>query len=134
MVSAVSTAEHIAVVDDDELMRDAIEGLIESMGHKATTFESADQFLASHLRREVTCIVADIQMPGRSGLDLQAALVAEGVATPIIFVTALPREDARRRAIEGGSQCFLIKPFEAQDLVRCIEEALTHAGPRSDQG
>jgi FixJ family two-component response regulator len=115
-------------------MREAIEGLVLSMGHKATTYDSADQFLKLEGWDDVSCIVTDIQMPGQSGLDLQRALAADGVATPIIFITALPREDLRRRAVEAGSHGFLVKPFEAEDLIRCIEEAIKRADRVSDEG
>jgi len=124
---------HIAVVDDDKVMREAIEGLVRSMGHKATAYDSASGFLGSQVQHQFSCIITDIQMPGLSGLDLQEALAAAGVSTPIIFVTALPREDVRRRAVEAGSLCFLIKPFKAEDLIRCIEEAIDRANPGPGQ-
>ena len=124
MVGDYRKAHHIAVIDDDDSMRNAVEGLVRSIGHEATGFESADDFLASNARRLVSCIVTDIQMPGRSGLDLQKVLALEEDRTPIIFVTALPQEDIRRRAAEASSHRLLIKPFEPDDLIRCIEDAV----------
>ena len=123
----------IAVVDDDKVMREAIEGLVRSMGHRAMAYDSASGFLESRAQHAFSCIITDVQMPGLSGLDLQDALATAGVSTPIIFVTALPREDVRRRAVEAGSICFLIKPFRAEDLIRCIEEAIDRATPGPGQ-
>lgn len=124
MVNGDQKAHCIAIIDDDEAMRDAVEGLVRSVGHEAASFESADRFLVSQARSAVSCIVADIQMPGLSGLDLQHALVSQGDKTPIIFVTGLPREDVRRRSAEADSPWFLAKPFDGADLIKCIEDVL----------
>jgi len=128
MVKAPVSAQLIAVVDDDPLVREAVEDLVCSIGHEAVTFGSADAFLESDSRTEVNCIVADIQMPGRSGLELQALLAAEPNPPPIIFLTGLPPEDPRRPAAQANSPCCLAKPMVPEQLIRCIEDALGRAG------
>ena len=128
MAIAPRRAQLIAVIDDDPMVREAIEGLVRSFGYEAMTFSSADDFLASGRRRRVNCIVADIQMPGRSGLELQALLSTEPNSPSIIFLTGLPQEDPRRRAAEASSLCCLAKPVIPDALIRCIEGALEDAG------
>ena len=128
MVEAVRAPPRIAVIDDDKSAREAIEGLMRALGYETFAFPSADQFLVSQVRSEVGCIVSDIQMPGRSGLDLKNVLEAVGDSTPIIFVTGLPRGDRRRAEIEAGPCNLLPKPVDTDELIRCVGEAL--AAPR----
>jgi FixJ family two-component response regulator len=128
MPNAPHTGRLVAVVDDDPFVREAVEELVCSIGYEARTFGSADAFLASDSRNEVDCIVADIQMPGRSGLELHALLAAEANSPPVIFLTGLPREDPRRRAAEANSPCCLAKPVVPEELIRCVEDALAHTG------
>ncbi|MBV8682860.1 MAG: response regulator [Caulobacteraceae bacterium] len=124
MAKAPRSAQLVAVVDDDPLVREAVEELVCSVGYEAKAFGSADAFLACDSRGEVDCIVADIQMPGRSGLELQALLAAEPKSPPIIFLTGLPQGDPRRRMAEARSPCCLAKPVVPEELIRCIEAAL----------
>jgi FixJ family two-component response regulator len=130
MASAPHSARLIAIVDDDPLVREAVEELLCSIGYETMSYGSADAFLASDRRNEVTCIVADIQMPGRSGLELQALLATEPNPPPIIFLTGLPPEDPRRRAAEANSPWCLAKPVVCDELVRCVEDALAGVGGR----
>lgn len=123
----------IAVIDDDKSARQAMEGLMRAIGYEVSAFPSADQFLVWAGRSEVACIVTDIQMPGRSGLDLQKALAAEGSRTPIIFVTGLPPEDSTRAAIEAASHQVIPKPVNAEALIRGVELTLASCRPPSDQ-
>jgi FixJ family two-component response regulator len=118
----------VSIVDDDLQAREAIEELVLSLGYKAVAFESADHFLASDHVRKTACLIADIQMPGRSGLDLQDHLVANGHSMPIIFITAFPEERFRTRAMTAGAVCFLNKPFLEESLVACLQSALTGPG------
>ncbi|WP_031337398.1 response regulator transcription factor [Rhodopseudomonas sp. B29] len=122
----------IVVIDDDDSVRIAIEGLVRSLGYAACGFASAHQFLQSEVCSSTACLITDIQMAGLSGLDLQARLVAEERAPPVIFITAFPdaRHQARARAL--GALGFLEKPFEAQTLVRCIRQALGEPTNGSD--
>jgi FixJ family two-component response regulator len=118
----------VSIVDDDLQAREAIEELVLSLGYKAVTFESADHFLSSDQVRKTACLIADIQMPGRSGLDLQDHLVANGHPTPIIFITAFPEERFRTRAMTAGAVCFLSKPFHEKSLIDCLNVALAGSG------
>jgi FixJ family two-component response regulator len=114
----------IAIIDDDFSIRFAIGKLVRSLGFGAHSFESADQYLQSPDRSETSCIVCDIQMPGKSGFDLQSYLAAQNDRTPIIFITAFPRLETRRRALDSGAVGFITKPFDNKTLIDCIELAL----------
>lgn len=120
-MSAVPT---IVIIDDDEEVRSAIENLVRSYGFEAHTFTSAEEFLASSLA-EATCLISDIQMPGMSGVALQAALQDRGRRVPIIFITAFPEERLRRQVEAAGAVGFLSKPFDARALMACVDLALT---------
>jgi len=128
MANSRRGAQLIAIVDDDPLIREAVEGLLRSIDYDAATFASAEEYLASGRRREMSCIVTDIQMHGLSGLELQAMLSTEPNSPPIIFLTGLPQEDPRRRAAEAHSPYCLAKPLVPDELVRCIAKALAEAG------
>jgi FixJ family two-component response regulator len=114
----------IAIVDDDESMREAIKGLIRSLGCDAEAFSSADDFLRfPHLRR-TACLVTDIHMPGMSGLDLHRRLVALGKSIPTVLITAYPERNARASALGADIVGCLTKPFGEQALLECIRSAL----------
>jgi Response regulator len=112
------------IVDDDEEVRSAIENLVQSYGFEAHTFASAEEFLASSVAGQTTCLISDIQMPGMSGVDLQAALLDRGHRIPIIFITAFPEERLRRQVEASGAIGFLSKPFDAGVLMDCVDLAL----------
>ena len=114
----------IAIVDDDRFVRDALEDLIASLGHRVRTFQSADEFVNSGELAQVSCLITDLQMPGMSGLDLQQHLLANGNNTPVIFLTAFPEERTRSLALSNGAMGFLEKPFEEADLTRYLDFAL----------
>jgi FixJ family two-component response regulator len=114
----------ISIVDDDESVREATKGLVRSLGYTAATFASAEEFLSSGRVRDTSCVIADVQMPGLSGIDLQGQLAAQGLALPVIFITAFPDERTRRRAIDAGAVDYLSKPFSDEQLVSCLEVAL----------
>jgi len=97
----------IAVVDDDELVRIALQRLLKTSGFAVASFPSAEDFLKSGQVPEIACLIADIRMPGMSGLDLQAKLKADGSATPIIFITAHGDEKMRLQAMRAGAVGFL---------------------------
>ena len=114
----------IAIVDDDELMRGALQGLLKAAGLPARTFASAEEFLETGDPPRCGCLIADIRMPGRSGLDLQAALKADRIAIPIIFITAHGDERMRLQALRSGAVEFLAKPFDDEVLLETVRAAL----------
>lgn len=114
----------ISIVDDDESVRRSTGLLIESLGFSVATFESAEAFLASEKRAETSCLILDVQMPGMSGLQLQAKLAQKGDSIPIIFVTAYDDHQSRRRAMQAGAVAFLDKPFIEHQLLQTIRSAL----------
>jgi FixJ family two-component response regulator len=114
----------ISIIDDDPLVRESTGDLISSLGHEPLIFDSGEQFLASGRLADTACVITDLQMPGLSGLDLQARLRADGHLTPIIFITAYPKEAARARALDAGAVAFLTKPYEESALIGSLEIAL----------
>lgn len=114
----------ISIVDDDESVREAAEVLICSLGYAAATFASAEEYLQSGRASETACLIVDVHMPGMSGIELQAQLIADGHRIPTIFVTAFPKENARVRALRAGAIGFLIKPFSSDCLIEHIGKAL----------
>jgi FixJ family two-component response regulator len=110
----------VAIVDDDRSVQTALQDLLESAGHSARCFRSAEEFLQWDQRSHAACLLLDIRMPGISGLELQAKLKAEGSRIPIIFITA--RSDARMKvqAIKAGAVEFLSKPFDDEALLEQV--------------
>ena len=120
----MSKVPMISIIDDDASMRNATRRLVKSLGLNANTFASAEEFLDSDGVRDTSCVITDMQMPGLSGAELQGYLLARGVTTPIIFVTAFPEDGLRKRVLDAGAVGFLSKPFEEQQLIRCLKTAL----------
>lgn len=120
----LSEAPLIAVVEDDEMVRTALERLLKTAGYAVGAFASAEAFLTSRPLREVRCLIADIRMPGMSGLDLQSRLNDDGDPIPIIFITAHGDEETRSRAMRAGAVAFLAKPFERTVLLEHVRACL----------
>jgi FixJ family two-component response regulator len=120
----LTAAPLISVVDDDAFVREATADFLTSLGYQACTFASAEQFLASDRLKDTSCVITDLRMPGLSGLDLQSRLFAAGHKTPVIFITAYPKEQDRSRALNAGAVAFLNKPFEEAALISSLELAL----------
>lgn len=118
----------ISIVDDDMSVRTATDNLVRSLGYAVQTYASAEEFLHSPQLNDTSCVIADVRMPAMSGLDLQARLIADGRRLPFIFITAFSVEADRARAIEAGAICFLIKPFDGDALVKCLDAALAQHG------
>jgi FixJ family two-component response regulator len=114
----------IAVVDDDLSVREALTGLIKSLGYRAVAFQSAEDFLNPKERHGAACLIADVQMPGMTGPELHGRLVALGKPIPTILITAFPDEAVRTRALHAGVKCYLTKPFSEEDLLACLRSAL----------
>jgi FixJ family two-component response regulator len=117
----------IAIVDDDQEIREAITTLVETVGLRAEGFSSAEEFLSAPQAQDSACLILDVRMPGMSGLELQRQLVAAHWRIPIIFVTAYADEDVRVRALAAGAVAVLSKPCREEDLLRAIQTALTQA-------
>jgi len=114
----------VAIVDDDESVQRALQDLIESDGLSTLCFGSAEQFLDSEARNEAACLIADIRMPGMSGLELQAKLKAEQCRIPVIFITAHGDAEMRILAMREGAVEFLSKPFDDAVLLGIVHAAL----------
>jgi FixJ family two-component response regulator len=114
----------VAIVDDDDLMRSALEGLLKAAGLPAQTFASAEEFLNSGQQRLAGCLITDIRMPGMSGLELQARLNAERCRIPIVFITAHGDEKMRMQALRAGAVEFMAKPFDDEALLESVRAAL----------
>jgi FixJ family two-component response regulator len=121
----------ISVVDDDASVRAAIDNLLSSHGYLVHTFASAEEFLRSTHLHNSSCVVADVQMPGMSGLDLLTHMHVQGHNAPFIFITAFPEDSVRDRALKAGAIGFLAKPFVAPDLIKCVETAARRGGSGS---
>lgn len=114
----------IAIVDDDDLMRNALQGLLKSVGLPGQAFASAEEFLQSGQQDQTACLIADIRMPGMSGLELQAKLNAARCRIPIIFITAHGDAKMRMQALRAGAVEFLAKPFDDEVLLGNVRAAL----------
>jgi two-component system response regulator FixJ len=114
----------IAVVDDDQSVREALENLISSVGYEVDLFESAKGFLDSAEINNTACLVLDLRMPEMSGLELQQTLRDDGRNIPIIIVTAHGEETARTEALAAGAVAFLNKPFQEEVLLGAINSAI----------
>ena len=114
----------VAIVDDDDLMRGALQGMLKSVGLPSQAFSSAEEFLMSGQKSHTACLIADIRMPGMSGLELQAELNDEHRRIPTIFITAHGDEKMRMRALKAGAVEFLAKPFDDEALLESVRAAL----------
>jgi len=114
----------VAIVDDDDAMRGAVQDLLESVQLPALAFASAEEFLKSGKQKNIACLIADIRMPGMSGLELQAKLNASRCRIPIIFITAHGDEKMRMQALRAGAVEFMAKPFNDTALLDSVRAAL----------
>ena len=114
----------IAIIDDDESMRKALVALVRSAGYEGRGFASADDFVGWGTVPSFGCVITDIQMPGMNGIELKKHLTASLLPVPVIMITAQHDPSLEQRAIVSGADCFLRKPFEADALIACLEDAL----------
>jgi len=117
-------AKLVSIVDDDELMRNALLGLLKAVGLQARVFASAEEFLSSGFQHQTACLIADIRMPGMSGLELQAKLNNDHCSIPTIFITAHGGTKMRMEALRAGAAEFLTKPFDNAVLLQHVRAAL----------
>ena len=129
---ALETAR-VSIVDDDESVREAIRGLLRSVGIRADVFASGEEFLKSDAAKDTACLILDVRMPGMSGLELQARLAAAGYKIPLIFITAHASDrEARARALQAGAVDVLYKPFKEEVLLKHVYAALQTSGGGRD--
>ena len=114
----------ISIVDDDESVRATTMDLVNSMGFAAEVFSQPVDFLKSGDLSHTSCLIADMRMPGMTGLELHSRLVESGHAIPTILITAFPDDRDRTRARQSGVRCYLAKPFKDKELLDCIRRAI----------
>ena len=114
----------VSIIDDDDALCASVVDLLRSAGYRAEQHSSAETFLTSSNLSSLDCILADIHMPGMSGLDLLQKLHEQGIMTPVILITALPDKHLDDEAISLGAQCLLRKPFETTSLLERVERIL----------
>ena len=119
-----TTTIKVSIVDDDDAVRTATQTFVRSLGYKAVAFPLAEDFLKSPEVDTADILIADVQMPGMSGLELQQELMRRRPALPIIFITAFPEERIRQQAMAAGAACLLAKPYDGDALIECIEKTL----------
>jgi len=114
----------IAVVDDDQAIREAMDDLVKSFGYQSRLFSNAEEFLEYEARSEIDCMLVDVKMPGLSGLELQEVLNQQGGKPPMIFVTSFKDERTKSAALTGGAVAILGKPVDIEALIDCLESAV----------
>jgi FixJ family two-component response regulator len=119
-------ASIISIVDDDASVREGLADLVSSMGYQAKTLQRAEHFLKSQWLRETSCLIADVQTPKMTGLELYSALADLGIKMPTILITAFPNNDDRDRALNASVSRYLTKPFKKGELIKCIRSTLGH--------
>jgi FixJ family two-component response regulator len=117
----------ISIVDDDQSFRDSMRRLLKSLDYAVTVFPSAAEFLASPKLAATDCLVADVQMPAMTGVELYEHLVETGHSIPTILVTAFPNDGVRDRMLILGVECYLPKPLVEAELIGCLETAVAHS-------
>ena len=128
--NAMQDAPLIAVVDDDMSIRYALQDLLKSAAYSTATFPNALCFFDSPLRERTFCLVADLRMPGMTGLELHERLAMSGAGIPTIIITAHPDQLSSERARAAGITCILIKPFAPSDLLECVRKAVARSQAR----
>ena len=114
----------VSIVEDDQFFRDSMRRLMKSLGYMVDVFSSAAEFLASPRLNETACLIADVNMPAMTGLELYRRLIDTGHAIPTILITAFPNDVDRVRALNDGVRCYLAKPVDQRDLTRSLKAVL----------
>jgi FixJ family two-component response regulator len=123
----------VCIVDDDAAVRKALSRLVESMGMRAETFASPNEFLNQRRGKSIGCLLLDVQLPGMSGFELHERLLDAGQAAPVIFITAHPDESSRNRAAAADAVAFLEKPFDDRSLLEAIHTAVGQIAGGNDR-
>jgi FixJ family two-component response regulator len=122
----------ISIIDDDESVREATMSLMKALGFDSEAFNSAEDFLLSERRYHTACLIADVQMPGMTGLELHRRLLASDTPIPTVLITAHADDNLRASALKAGVIGYLTKPFKEKDLMGCINSALDDKTPKED--
>jgi FixJ family two-component response regulator len=120
----------ISIVDDDQFVRDSLKRLMKSFGYVVAAYPSAGDFLKSPQVQETSCLIADVNMPGMTGVELHEYLIKAGQAIPTILITAYPDDRVRAGALDNGVLAYLVKPFSETDLNRYVRFALESGNPQ----
>jgi FixJ family two-component response regulator len=116
----------IAIVDDDDSVRESLRGLMRAVGFGVAVFPSGETFLSSENLHNIDCLILDIRMPGMDGFELKRRLAARQYGIPVIFITAHGDEEARLKALKAGAVGYLLKPFSEEELLSTVQEALNN--------
>jgi len=127
--SKVAPSVLISIVDDDASVREALKALMKSVGYVVEVFASATEFLASPHLGATSCLIADVQMPLMTGVELYSRLIGAGHLIPTILITAYPDHDTGARMLKDGAICYLSKPFDDAVLLDCVHSALERGWP-----
>lgn len=130
----MSDSTLIACVDDASSVTDALKGLLSALGFRCSMFASAEGLLESGQLAEITCIIADVQLPGMSGLELHEQLIRSGRPIPVILITGFPDERIKARALSAGVISYLVKPVPKDELIGSIRAAFAKLGRSDDPG
>ena len=122
----------ISIVEDDQFFRESLKRLIKSQGYTVEAFSSAADFLGSPRLIDTACVIADVNMPAMSGIELYRHLANAGYSIPTILVTAFPNDTDRVRALNDGVVCYLRKPINDEHLIRCLRAALPSGEPSAE--
>ncbi|SDR43934.1 Response regulator receiver domain-containing protein [Rhizobiales bacterium GAS191] len=126
-------ASLVSVVEDDQFFRESMRRLMRSLGYAVDVYASAVEFLASPRLEDTACLIADVQMPAMTGIELHRHLIEAGYAIPTILLTAYPNDAARARALQDGVVCYLPKSVDEKRLICCLRAALQlNASPEED--
>ena len=120
----MSSVPLMAIVDDDDALRNSLDNLLRSVGFRVQGFASAEAFLQANHAHETACLILDVRMAGMNGLELQRQIVAADWQIPIIFITSHVDDEARAQALDAGAVAFLYKPCREEDLLQAIDVAL----------
>ena len=122
----------ISIIDDDQFLRESMGRLMRSFGYSVEVFPSAADFLAFPRLDETSCLIADVHMPAMTGVELHRRLIEAGRAIPTILITAYPDNVVHTRALNDGVVAYLHKPFDDEELMRCVRTALERSKPREE--
>jgi FixJ family two-component response regulator len=120
----------ISIIDDDQFVRDSVKRLMKSVGYVAAAYPTAGDFLKSPQLEQTSCLIADVHMPGMTGVELHENLIKAGRTIPTILITAYPDDRVRTRALDKGVLAYLVKPFSETDLTRYVRFALDSGNPK----